>query len=519
MAAPPEAAPAPTAAAPPPTPETKPQRPAPAPIEIPDLPEGTASAGTAAESNAATTDAVPVERNARPVPASVTRHPRPEALRPGTRSKDLQWLVSPDEADTLLRTSRTVTPPAAEPTPAKEPSPPVAAAAEPAVKAETPAVVPAAAAALHGVRLPAPAPRLAVAPVSTSQPRRAPGVVRWIGVAAAVVALVGVGWLGRSLLPGGETAVLTSATEQAPAETPQVTASPPPSEPAPVRPAPVPSAVRQESPTPAPRQTAPATTRPERPVQREAVTVPVPAPATASAQATPDRVAEQPAPVAVSPIGMIRGTVRDAASGAPLAGVRVTIPGTAFEATTDEAGAYTIPDVPHGSVSVAVATAGRAPMTRDVVLQAETPLQVDFLLPAPPPPVASDADEELAAGGWVTSDLANAAETLGIPVAVIPGMVVESIATPQSGSRPRVRIAQLTSSGQRIVLTETRSGAPVSDGNPRVTALRIIPASQTYPLTTGTASFGNLLVTAKAALPGDSLRTLLAALVVAQPSR
>jgi hypothetical protein len=50
----------------------------------------------------------------RPLPGAVTRHPRPEEHRPGARSKDIQWLVSPDEADTLLRTSRAATSAGAE---------------------------------------------------------------------------------------------------------------------------------------------------------------------------------------------------------------------------------------------------------------------------------------------------------------------------------------------------------------------------------------------------------------------
>jgi hypothetical protein len=104
-----------------------------------------------------------------------------------------------------------------------------------------------------------------------------------------------------------------------------------------------------------------------------------------------------------------------------------------------------------------------------------------------------------------------------MPIAVIRDLVVESIALPENATRPRVRVAQLTAAGERIVLTQTRSGAPVASRNPRVTALRIVPPSQTYPVTTGTASFGNLLVTAKADLPGDELRGLLARLVATNP--
>jgi hypothetical protein len=42
--------------------------------------------------------------------------------------------------------------------------------------------------------------------------------------------------------------------------------------------------------------------------------------------------------------------------------------------------------------------------------------------------------------------------------------------------------------------------------------MRVIPPSEAYPVTTGTASFGNQLVTAKASLPADSVRAMLARL-------
>jgi hypothetical protein len=109
-------------------------------------------------------------------------------------------------------------------------------------------------------------------------------------------------------------------------------------------------------------------------------------------------------------------------------------------------------------------------------------------------------------------DPAAASAQLRDRLATIPELWVESIATSETGSRPRARVALLTPSGERIVLTETRSGAPALGGTPRVTALRIIPATEAYPVTTGTASFGSLLVTAKTTLPGDTLRALLAKL-------
>ena len=97
---------------------------------------------------------------------------------------------------------------------------------------------------------------------------------------------------------------------------------------------------------------------------------------------------------------------------------------------------------------------------------------------------------------------------IGGPIGVIEGLTVESVARSTSGARARVRVVQLTEAGERIVLTETRSGAAVT-GAARVTAVRVMPPSEAYPLSTGTASLGNLLITVKSSLAADALRALL----------
>ena len=70
-------------------------------------------------------------------------------------------------------------------------------------------------------------------------------------------------------------------------------------------------------------------------------------------------------------------------------------------------------------------------------------------------------------------------------------------------------MAHLTESGERITLVESRSGPVNAAAISRVTALRIIPPTEAYSITTGTVRFGNLLVTAKATLPEELLRLFL----------
>jgi hypothetical protein len=131
------------------------------------------------------------------------------------------------------------------------------------------------------------------------------------------------------------------------------------------------------------------------------------------------------------------------------------------------------------------------------------------------PPAAAEPDEEMGGDQWALSDAAEAKAILGVPVPVISDLWIESIARPATGTRPRIRVAQLTDSGERISLVVSRSGPANRASIPRVTALRIIPPTEAYPITTGTASFGTLLVTAKSTLAAESLRALLQQLVEA----
>ena len=127
--------------------------------------------------------------------------------------------------------------------------------------------------------------------------------------------------------------------------------------------------------------------------------------------------------------------------------------------------------------------------------------------PSGPAPTAAEPDREVASGGWAPADRAEAATILGGTFGAIQGLSIESISKSTSGARPRVRVTQLTESGQRIILTLTRAGAAVSAaGTARVTALRVIPPSDAYPMATGSVSFGNILITARAGIPADELR-------------
>jgi len=262
---------------------------------------------------------------------------------------------------------------------------------------------------------------------------------------------------------------------------------------------------------PAPQAT-PVESRPEeRPRGR-------PAPVNVAAAPAPRPVAPAAAPAPT--VGVIRGSVHDA-SGAAVPGARVSVRGTSLAAVADASGAFEIRDVPDGQVDLQASADGFVTGDLQVRATAGATVAADLALNRVPPPraavaaapaaAAKEPDQELAAGGWAPVDRAEATSLLGGTLGAIQGLGIESISKSLTGTRARIRVAQLTSTGERIVLTETRAGAAVRGGTGPavVTALRVMPASEAYPWCTGTASLGNILVTMKTKLAADVVRPML----------
>ncbi len=108
--------------------------------------------------------------------------------------------------------------------------------------------------------------------------------------------------------------------------------------------------------------------------------------ALASSAATPVRLADS--------TGRIEGHVRDG-GGAPLTGARVTVAGTALFALTDAGGAYRLPAVPVGLVTLRATRAGYRAAEASVAIRAGATATLNFSLTtavAQPPAVASKAE-------------------------------------------------------------------------------------------------------------------------------
>ncbi len=250
---------------------------------------------------------------------------------------------------------------------------------------------------------------------------------------------------------------------------------------------------------------------PTRSVTPPAVAAPV------AVEQPPARVEPQPEPVAVdtapTPLpthGHIAGTVRRAESDQPVVGAVVSIDSLGRSATTDAGGAFSFTDLEPGTVGIAVTGSGLLATTEAIDVTVGETVEVTIALRGPP--TALSPDTVLAGEQWSESSLEDAESRLGRPIPVIEGLWIESFAEPSSGTRPRVRVAQLTETGERIVLVVARSGPAVRPPNPRLTALRVMPASAAFPVTTGSASYGGLMVSATTSLPADELKSLLVGL-------
>lgn len=382
-----------------------------------------------------------------------------------------------------------------------------------------------------------------------SESKRQKVALLWLTVAAVAVLATAIGWLARPLFEGlsevqsaaggGEggadagqqvaqdvPAVISDSMrrdsamgERTPASsetsTPaSVPTSPPAStttqEPADVTQAVGDTGLREDA---APVESPPMAT-PERPEVTEPAAEPETETATPVEPATEqptETVAAEAAEAATN--ASITGTVRSSDGGSLLASAAVSLEGSGLVTTTGTAGRFAFTGVPPGSLSVAVELEGYRPAKETIFAEAGDSIELDFLLNEPP--AADEPDAELEEGNWTVTDLDGAAAFLGRPVAVISDLWIESVAIPATGTRPRVRIAHLVDSGERISLVVSRSGPANRAAVPRVTALRIIPATEAYPITTGTASFGAFLVTAKTRLPAETLRTLLQELELA----
>lgn len=88
------------------------------------------------------------------------------------------------------------------------------------------------------------------------------------------------------------------------------------------------------------------------------------------------------APASAQQTGTIAGTVRDSASGQPLPGAQILVPGTQIGTTVNGRGQYTLRNVPAGRATVRIQRLGYAPIERTVTVPVGGTVTVDFTISA-----------------------------------------------------------------------------------------------------------------------------------------
>jgi hypothetical protein len=480
-----------------------------------------------------------------PEPVAPAGGGAPEGEQPGARS-GLAWVVTPEESLEMIRSTRAVRGGDATKRAPQKAAPQAGARTANHVRAPGPSAIlgtgpGAGAGAADGSGAEALDRYLAgPARAANGEVRRRAGQdagrqafpVKRLAIAAGIVGVAVLGYmagqLGGRRAAGGAAAATAAGAGARAAAAPEQPSAPSPEAGSPARgevaaagsttegAAPRQAATSGEATTPrtAPPAAEPSVRSRERPRPEAAVPVAA-APKPAAAQpAAP--VAEAAAPQPAPTVGVIRGVVRDA-GGRVLPGAHLSVRGTALSAVTDGSGAFEIRDVPGGPATVLASADGFVAGSADVRVQAGAETSANLALSRPV--AAAEPDEELAAGGWAPVDRAEAASILGGTLGAIEGLPIESISKSTAAGRARVRVAQLTQAGQRIVLTETRAGAAVRAAGPVVvTALRVIPPSDAYPWSTASASFGNVLINVKTKLAVESLRSMLGRLGEVPPS-
>ncbi|HWB42896.1 MAG TPA: TonB-dependent receptor plug domain-containing protein, partial [Gemmatimonadales bacterium] len=160
-------------------------------------------------------------------------------------------------------------------------------------------------------------------------------------------------------------------------------------------------------------------------------------------------------------LAVIRGTITDSATGAPLQGALVTVVGTDLRAETNSAGQYAFPDVTPGTVVIRAQLIGYYPAERRVTVGPDADVTVDFALA---PGVAQL--EEIVAVGYgtqVRGELASAISS--VKAEELAGQPIASVDAALQGKAPGVQVVQNAGNPGNAPSVRIRGAASVSASN------------------------------------------------------
>jgi len=509
----------------------------PSPQSAPAAPAETPAAAAANPSDA--TREVPALESAAP-PDGVAQQ----------KTKEIEWLITPRESVEMLRSTR-LSAQTSAPKEVRTPDTPARKATKSPARAVAKAA-PAEAATVETRRVASPKPETHVA----AAPKPAPVVpgpegrirrsgLRWVAAAAGIAMVAGAGYLlgtlgarggtdgsasgdaGTSQEMAAETRAPSAATLGASVTGDAPTAAAPTNEP-----------VQPPAAAPAPTQDAPPPSGNQPAVPAAAAARPAAAPQTGPpARPSPPRAI------------ILTGRVLEDGSNRPLAGVTVTLGGTGRTATSGPDGTFRFTNPPVGDIELAASLAGYderrargwvspdSAASIDIRLAAQPPAAAEPVAapapaavpppqppaqppartepvpaPAPSAPARVETDPDIISGDWIRIVGSEAEAELGRPIVAVEGLEIESIAKPGGPGRTGVRVVQLLESGERIEVVISRPaflsrGGARRPGDDRISAVRVADGADGGA--TGTARLGSYLITVKAPIAGDALKSFM----------
>jgi hypothetical protein len=188
----------------------------------------------------------------------------------------------------------------------------------------------------------------------------------------------------------------------------------------------------------------------------------------------PDSSAEQ----APNRPARLRGTVTDSASGRGIGGAQVTVTGTTRGGLTNDAGAYTIRDVPVGTATVRAQRIGFAPADRQVTV---TPAGVtaDFALVA-----SARTLSEVVVVGYGTSSRQNVSSAIAsVTAEEIANTPVAGVDAALQGKAAGVQVIQNAGNPGNGISVRVRGPASINAGNQPLYVVDGVPILQeNYPV-------------------------------------
>jgi TonB-linked SusC/RagA family outer membrane protein len=172
--------------------------------------------------------------------------------------------------------------------------------------------------------------------------------------------------------------------------------------------------------------------------------------------------------------GVVRGTITDSIGRGPIGGAQVVVTGSARGAITNEAGQYTLRDVPAGVVSLSVTRLGFTPIQRRATVTAGGTTTADFTLS----PIAAVLSEVVSVGYGTSSRHEVSSAIASVDSLAISNVPVASVDNALQGKVAGVQVLQNSGEPGSGISVRVRGPASLNAGNQPLYVVDGIPIIQ-----------------------------------------